>query len=506
VLKAALWKDTIVATVNESAPSCLVLMPFNADRELKREIEAAIRDADFVALRIEDLSVGGLLLSPVSQALNNARCVVADLTGRNPNVFYELGLAHAMGKPTVLITESMDDVPFDLRHMRIINYDRKDKSARLRRRIADALREMGKRDSVQWQPSLLDTPGLSVSREESARTAEVLIQQAEAAYKSGSIEMAVRLLKEGADAYQAAGNDNALAVTLNNLGSMYQRMGDYSAALAVLERAVDAVKRTRNPAGEAAVYGSLANVFEARGENRRAEEFYRRALSISEELHDEPSIALHLSNLGTSKAQLGHYQEAELYYRKALEVFQRREDRASTARMLVNLGTLRLNQNQLQEAEYLFKQALGLFAELNLEPEFARALHNLASIMQERGDLTSAEEYLRKSLEIKQTLGDQAGSAATLANLGSIAASRGELDYALRLYQRALTIYQETGNYYALGQTILVTARLLATLGRKEEAIDFLTHAEDLSRDGAPAQHHEIVQRLKELRAATASE
>jgi hypothetical protein len=46
------------------------------------------------------------------------------LTGKNPNVFYELGLAHALAKPAILITESISDVPFDLRSLRVIVYEK----------------------------------------------------------------------------------------------------------------------------------------------------------------------------------------------------------------------------------------------------------------------------------------------------------------------------------------------------------------------------------------------
>ncbi|GAI10778.1 unnamed protein product, partial [marine sediment metagenome] len=47
-------------------------------------------------------------------------------TEKNPNVFYELGLGHAIGKPIVLISETMEDVPFDLRPLRVILYDKDD--------------------------------------------------------------------------------------------------------------------------------------------------------------------------------------------------------------------------------------------------------------------------------------------------------------------------------------------------------------------------------------------
>jgi hypothetical protein len=52
----------------------------------------------------------------------SARLIVADCTDRNPNVFYEIGLAHTIGKPTILLTQKSEDVPFDLRHLRYIEY------------------------------------------------------------------------------------------------------------------------------------------------------------------------------------------------------------------------------------------------------------------------------------------------------------------------------------------------------------------------------------------------
>jgi hypothetical protein len=69
--------------------------------------------------------------------------LVADLTGRNPNVFYELGLAHAMQKPVILVADNLNDVPFDLRGLRVLSYDKnnEDWGVELRRTIAAALKE-----------------------------------------------------------------------------------------------------------------------------------------------------------------------------------------------------------------------------------------------------------------------------------------------------------------------------------------------------------------------------
>lgn len=62
-------------------------------------------------------------LPNVPGADNRARIVIADLTGKNPNVFYEVGVAHTVGENVILITQRIEDVPFDLRHLRHIQYE-----------------------------------------------------------------------------------------------------------------------------------------------------------------------------------------------------------------------------------------------------------------------------------------------------------------------------------------------------------------------------------------------
>ncbi len=65
-------------------------------------------------------------MDQIWSGINNAKVLVAELTSRNPNVFYELGLAHALDKPVVLVSSNEIDVPFDLKHIRVIYYDMTD--------------------------------------------------------------------------------------------------------------------------------------------------------------------------------------------------------------------------------------------------------------------------------------------------------------------------------------------------------------------------------------------
>ena len=74
-------------------------------------------------LRADDIYDNRPIIEDIWRCTNEARILIAELTGRNPNVFYETGIAHTVGKEVILITQSMEDVPFDLKHLRCIVYE-----------------------------------------------------------------------------------------------------------------------------------------------------------------------------------------------------------------------------------------------------------------------------------------------------------------------------------------------------------------------------------------------
>jgi hypothetical protein len=113
----------------EHGDTCFVMMPF-ADPiggYYKSIYEAAINKAGLRPVRADDdIFATGKIIDQVWSGITTAKVLVAELTGRNPNVFYELGLAHALNKPVVLVSSNQGDVPFDLQHIRVIYYDMQD--------------------------------------------------------------------------------------------------------------------------------------------------------------------------------------------------------------------------------------------------------------------------------------------------------------------------------------------------------------------------------------------
>ena len=109
--------------------SCFVMQPFAAPLGdyYEKIYRPAIEKAGLRPVRADaEIFATGKIMDQVWSGINAAKVLVAELTTRNPNVFYELGLAHAMKKPVVLVSAKEEDVPFDLQHIRVIYYDMSD--------------------------------------------------------------------------------------------------------------------------------------------------------------------------------------------------------------------------------------------------------------------------------------------------------------------------------------------------------------------------------------------
>lgn len=72
--------------------------------------------------RADDIWENPAVIQDVVTLIDRSIIVICDCSGRNPNVFYEAGIAHALGRETILITQSTEDIPFDLRHLRYVQY------------------------------------------------------------------------------------------------------------------------------------------------------------------------------------------------------------------------------------------------------------------------------------------------------------------------------------------------------------------------------------------------
>lgn len=119
------------------------MMPF--DPRFDAVYATLKRIAEAVGLRCrraDDIWENPAVIQDVVSLIDRSSIVICDCTGRNPNVFYEIGIAHTLGREVILITQADTDIPFDLRHLRYVSYLNNGEglnalSERLQPRLAD---------------------------------------------------------------------------------------------------------------------------------------------------------------------------------------------------------------------------------------------------------------------------------------------------------------------------------------------------------------------------------
>jgi hypothetical protein len=106
-----------------ASDSCFVIMPFSG--AWCASVYRTIRELAVVQglyCRRADEYFDRVILSDIWRHINEAAVIIADLTDANPNVYYELGIAHSVGKDTISLIQQGQSLPFDQRSFRVIEY------------------------------------------------------------------------------------------------------------------------------------------------------------------------------------------------------------------------------------------------------------------------------------------------------------------------------------------------------------------------------------------------
>lgn len=103
---------------------CFVMMPFAGEfRDIyEHGIKPAVTEAGLVSLRVDELSGVFNITRKIIESIYQAEILIVDLTNWNPNVFYELGIAHSLAKNVIMITQERERVPFDISTYRVLTY------------------------------------------------------------------------------------------------------------------------------------------------------------------------------------------------------------------------------------------------------------------------------------------------------------------------------------------------------------------------------------------------
>lgn len=147
----------------KTTKKCFVIAPIGeegseirerSDKVLEHIIKPPVEECGYETIRADEISEPGIITSQIIQHLIDDDLVIADLTGRNPNVYYELAVRHVVKKPIVQLIQAGETIPFDVAGTRTIHVDYRDLDS-----VANCKSELVKQiRSVEKDPSRVDTP------------------------------------------------------------------------------------------------------------------------------------------------------------------------------------------------------------------------------------------------------------------------------------------------------------------------------------------------------------
>lgn len=141
---------------------CFVISPIGgeetatrkwADQTIKHLIRPAAEPHGMKVMRADEEDRAGIITTHIIQRLVSSELVIADLTGRNPNVFYELAVRHVTRKPLIQIIRAEEEIPFDVQAMRTVKFELNDPDA-----LEVAREALGRQIEAVLQEDELETP------------------------------------------------------------------------------------------------------------------------------------------------------------------------------------------------------------------------------------------------------------------------------------------------------------------------------------------------------------
>jgi hypothetical protein len=132
VVQKAVQTPQQSAIIETTSRLCFVMMPFSKkfDDVYRLLIAPVATENGLSVLRADEMSGPGFIMEQIRTAVQQSRLCIADVTGSNPNVLYEIGYAEALGKPLIILSEDLSHLPFDVAHRRVVGYGKNLESAR----------------------------------------------------------------------------------------------------------------------------------------------------------------------------------------------------------------------------------------------------------------------------------------------------------------------------------------------------------------------------------------
>lgn len=345
---------------------------------------------------------------------------------------------------------------------------------RWRRRQAGPLLELVQQLAEEGDPFL---------RETSNPYAHFLVWYSRFLAQEARWEEAKDKLEQAAKIFEQVGNLKYVALSLNNIGGIYQEQGKLEQALRYFERALSFSEQAGNSFYLAACLSNIGGIYQEQGKLEQALRYHKRALAYDRQLAKPPGISNSLNNIGETYREQGNLEQGLKYHEEALALRREVGNPADIAQSLNNIGLIYDSQGKSEEALRNFEQALALIKQVGDPATIATILNNIGSTYLKQGELEAALSHFEQALALKKQVDNPTEIAVALSSIGSVYHEKGEWERALNYHEQALALFEQMGNPTHIAISLNNIGLIYKDQKKWEKAIERYTRALDLLED-----------------------
>jgi len=233
---------------------------------------------------------------------------------------------------------------------------------------------------------------------------------------------------------QKLGYKKGIANAFNNIGYVYDNLGQIQKALEYYSGSLKLQEELNNKDGIAAALTNVASIYNSQLQREKALEYNLRALKIHKETGNKLGISNCLNNIGSISTLMGKREKALEYYFQALEIQKEIDDKNGMAFSLINIGSNYSKQGNTKAAIEFFLKSLAIRKETNNPRGIAMCLNGLASIYLSTKDYKSAEAYCLRALRLADSTRYPVVISRSSGLLSEIYAAEGKYQKAFEMH------------------------------------------------------------------------
>lgn len=299
----------------------------------------------------------------------------------------------------------------------------------------------------------------------------------------GEWQDAIRRLEQSRHFFQDAEDTLGQTQTLNELGNVYQAVGDNQRAEAYYRQALPLQRREGDRRQEAITLNNLAVVLGDQGRAKEAFDTLQASLTLLREVGVLSEVGRALLNLGKFSTQMGKVNVVADYYHEALDVLEKAGDFTGMIYAFNGLGNYYKQRGDLKQATDYYTRSLELAQKVSNLQDQEQALGNLGTLYHQRGEWAVAESYYRQAAELCEDLGDAVGAATWWGNLALVLGLQDREAEALPLLERQLTLYRRSNNRSGEGTALLNLAVYYRDVDDLETAERYFQQALEIAQE-----------------------